>query len=215
MGQTVATEPDPAWKERLRARSEGLGLSVRTVSGMMTGVASSLGEVVERVGGYERAIETVHHSSTTLGTEMGEFVRLAQQVEGVLRLIEHIALQTRVLALNATLEAARAGETGRGFKVVAGSVKELAQQTSAATLDIREALSGILTAAERARRHGGALDEAIEAVRCLTHGMMERIQEQASVATAAAGYVEQAAAGVDAIADRLAPSQTDDVGWRP
>jgi methyl-accepting chemotaxis protein len=172
---------------------------------MMNGVASSLGEVVERVGGYERAIEKVHHSSTTLGTEMGELVRLAQQVEGVLLLIEHIALQTRVLALNATLEAARAGETGRGFKVVAGSVKELAQQTSAATLDIREALTGILTAAEHARGHGGTLDEAIEAVRRLTHGMMERIQEQASVAAAAAGYVEQAAAGVDSIAERLRP----------
>ncbi len=196
--------------ELLRQKAEDVGLSVRMVSGMMTGVSDSLGHVVGELTGFERAIEKVHHSSKTLGSEMGSLVALARKVDGVLQLIEHIAMQTRVLSLNATLEAARAGEAGRGFKVVASSVKELAKQTNEATGEIRTALSGILVAAEHATGQGVELNGSIEAVRSVTRGMVDQLQEQSQVAVAAAKYVDEAASGVDSIAEalsRAAPSQ--------
>jgi methyl-accepting chemotaxis protein len=55
--------------------------------------------------------------------------------------IVDIAEQTKLLALNATIEAARAGEAGKGFAVVANEVKALANQTNAATADIRVRLN--------------------------------------------------------------------------
>jgi len=61
----------------------------------------------------------------------------ANQIAGILGTIDAIAKQTNLLALNATIEAARAGDQGKGFAVVAGEVKVLANQTSAATEDIR------------------------------------------------------------------------------
>jgi methyl-accepting chemotaxis protein len=201
----------PALLEDLRQKSEDVGLSVRMVSGMMTGVADSLGQVAGELNGYERAVEKVHHSSITLGAEMAELVRLARKVDGVLQLIEHIALQTRVLSLNATLEAARAGEAGRGFKVVASSVKELAKQTNEATGEIRTALSGILVAAEHATGHGAELDGSIDAVRNLTRGMVAQLQEQAQVAVAAAKYVDEAANGVDSVALELSRASATQV----
>lgn len=196
-------EHPPSQLDELRQKADDVGLSVKMVSGMMTGVADSIGHVAGELTGFERAIEKVHHSSQTLGSEMDGLVRLARKVDGVLQLIEHIALQTRVLSLNATLEAARAGEAGRGFKVVASSVKDLAKQTNEATGEIRSALSGILVAAEHATGHGVELDGSIQSVRSLTRGMVEQLQEQAQVAVAAAKYVDEAATGVESIAEQL------------
>lgn len=187
----------------LRQKAEEVVLSVRMVSGMITGVADSLGQVTGQLTSYERAVEKVHHASSTLSAEMAELVRLARKVDGVLELIEHIALQTRVLSLNATLEAARAGEAGRGFKVVASSVKELAKQTNEATGEIRAALSGILVAAEHATGQGAQLDQSIDGVRSATRGLVEQLQEQAQVAVAAAKYVDDSARDVDSISSEL------------
>lgn len=65
------------------------------------------------------------------------------QIEGVMQFIRSIAEQTNLLALNATIEAARAGEAGKGFAVVASEVKELARQTGEATDKIVDTIQGL------------------------------------------------------------------------
>lgn len=194
---------DIAAGEPLHDQAANVALSVRMVSGMMTGVVESLGGVVGQLAKYETSIDDVHSSSLKLAGQMKQLVTLAAQVEGVLKLIEHISLQTRVLSLNATLEAARAGVAGRGFAVVAHSVKDLAKQTTEATAEIRTALEGIQGAAGTATTQSTVLDGAINTVRALTHTFVETLQEQAQVAQAATKYVDEAANSVDSIADTL------------
>lgn len=76
-----------------------------------------------------------------LGLHVTNFASVMDQVQQVSRGIEQIARTTNMLALNATIEAARAGEAGKTFAVVASEVKKLAQNSSAAAEEIRQAVS--------------------------------------------------------------------------
>ncbi len=120
--------------------------------------ATEGGEVISRaVEAMNRIAQVVEHAADTVRALGDE----AERIGTVVQLIEDIADQTNLLALNAAIEAARAGEHGRGFAVVADEVRKLAEKTVKATQEIADTISRIQ---QESRRAVGAIDEGMETV---------------------------------------------------
>jgi methyl-accepting chemotaxis protein len=108
------------------------------------------------------SIETMRGQSETLAGFMDELGQQTDAVGNVINVIQDIADQTNLLALNAAIEAARAGEAGRGFAVVADEVRKLAEKTMSATKEVGAAIKAIQDGAQRSIEGVSQASKAVE-----------------------------------------------------
>ncbi len=107
------------------------------------------------------AIGKVQTQSEEIKSEMHDLGKQADDIGQIMSVISDIADQTNLLALNAAIEAARAGEAGRGFAVVADEVRKLAEKTMQATKQVGDAIAGIQ---QGARRSMSSVDNSVKTV---------------------------------------------------
>jgi methyl-accepting chemotaxis protein len=149
-------------------------------------------------GQLARANEVVRSAATDAGAtndDIAALARIAQRIGDVVKLIQDIAEQTNLLALNATIEAARAGEAGRGFAVVASEVKSLAVQTAKATEEIAREISSVQTSTERAVTAIRAITGRMNDINTHTVEVVGAVEQQELAANEISYNVSNAAAG--------------------
>jgi methyl-accepting chemotaxis protein len=184
--------------------SEEASTNVQSVASATDELSASVGEIGRQVQDSSNiAVEAVRQAERT-DARITELSHAAQRIGDVVKLITAIAEQTNLLALNATIEAARAGEAGRGFAVVASEVKALAAQTAKATDDIGTQITSMQAATHDSVEAIKEIGGTIGRISHIAAAIAAAVEQQGTATVEIARNVQQAAQGTAQVAGTIA-----------
>jgi methyl-accepting chemotaxis protein len=200
---TATAEQTNTRSVAVAAASEQASANVQTVATAADELSASVAEIGRQVAQSADiaglAVEDARHTDATVQA----LSESAQKIGEVVVLIQDIAEQTNLLALNATIEAARAGEAGKGFAVVASEVKSLANQTAKATEEIGAQINQIQDATKLSvdaiRKIGATISEISD----IAATIASAVQEQGAATQEIARNVQEAARGTGEVSNNI------------
>ncbi len=187
---SAAAEQVNANVQSVATATEELNANTREIAASASEAAQVANRAVEIADQTKVTFDQLDASGTTIGN--------------VVKVIYAIAEQTNLLALNATIEAARAGEAGRGFAVVADEVKKLANQTAQATEEISSTAAAISSQTSDAGEAITEISAIIRKIHDIQTTIASGVEEQTATTAEIAHSVTEAATGSGEIAERIA-----------
>jgi methyl-accepting chemotaxis protein len=159
-------------------------------------MTSTIGEIAQNSEKARRITDEANRQATRITDQINELGAAAREIGKVTETITEISSQTNLLALNATIEAARAGAAGKGFAVVATEIKALAQQTAAATEDIKGRIAGVQSATAGGITEIGKVSQVILEVSAIVASIAAAIEEQSAATKDIARNINEASVGL-------------------
>lgn len=180
---------------------EELSASIQELSGQVK--STSQDADVARNSSIDLAgqLQACSRKMEELTSAMEDISESSLQISGIIKTIEDISFQTNILALNASVEAARAGNFGKGFAVVADEVQSLANKSSVAAKDITKLIENSMDLVKHGTSLSGDTTQALSVGVSGSQNTAELIQKIADSAQQQAMSLEQLTAGINQISD--------------
>ncbi|MFN7834439.1 MAG: methyl-accepting chemotaxis protein [Burkholderiaceae bacterium] len=182
--------------EQLTVAIEEVSCTSQSVNDLVVRAKESSDNGAATVAATEQGMRSIVASAQTLGDIVYAVGEGSSSIAKVVQVIDEVASQTNLLALNAAIEAARAGEQGRGFAVVADEVRRLAERTAKSTQEIRQTIADMQTKTDSAV---GFVDQWIVEVNdgaAKAKGAKTSIEALAAQSTEVAGAIGEIALAV-------------------
>ncbi|CAG35714.1 methyl-accepting chemotaxis protein [Desulfotalea psychrophila] len=178
-----------------------------TNTGMVAAAAeemtSTINEIAKNTEMATHVTDKAVQKAKSASSKMSELEEAAITISKVTEVINEISEQTNLLALNATIEAARAGEAGKGFAVVANEIKELANQTAKATLDIKNQIEGVQKTTTTAVKEIDETSAVIDGVNDIVTIIAAAVEEQSTAITEIVANISQVSQGISEVNENI------------
>jgi methyl-accepting chemotaxis protein len=199
--------------QTVSSNTEQIAQNTTIISTSIEEMSSALNSVSDNAEKGTRTSEKAVMMSDTATDMMTALGTSAKEIGKVTNIIKRIAEQTNLLAINATIEAASAGDAGKGFSVVAYEIKELANQSAQAAEDISKRIRGIQGKTAQAVHVIADVTAIITEMNASNIEVTESVSEQTTIANAITKTVLHADSGVNGIASAIAEiaKGTDDM----